>query len=154
MSSVARTPLRRLHHAVETAKFIGSKGPYRSLHVDFSSLHSFLPPLPHTQIHTYSQALFPGKPVPKPPLLKLKSHAPIPDQLTNPSDRTMLALDCQFFNPVLNSRQRSAVSRILGARCRPAPYILFGPPGTGKTVTVVEAILQVSGCGNGVCDIM
>lgn len=149
MSSVARTPLRRLHHAVETAKFIGSKGPYRSLHMDFSSLHSSLPP-PHMN----TQALFPGKPVPKPPLLKLKSHAPIPDHLTNPSDRTMLALDCQFFNPVLNSRQRSAVSRIVGARCRPAPYVLFGPPGTGKTVTVVEAILQVSGCGNGVCDIM
>ena len=48
-----------------------------------------------------------------------------------------------FYNPILNDRQKSAVTRIVGARCRPMPYVLFGPPGTGKTVTVVESILQV-----------
>ncbi|KAJ8260425.1 hypothetical protein GJAV_G00181950 [Gymnothorax javanicus] len=42
-----------------------------------------------------------------------------------------------------NPEQRSAVQNIVSGLSRPAPYLVFGPPGTGKTVTLVEAIKQV-----------
>ncbi|NXA05303.1 SDE3 helicase, partial [Sapayoa aenigma] len=42
-----------------------------------------------------------------------------------------------------NEEQCRAVTHIVTGVSRPAPYLIFGPPGTGKTVTVVEAIKQV-----------
>ncbi|XP_073906849.1 helicase MOV-10 isoform X3 [Castor canadensis] len=42
-----------------------------------------------------------------------------------------------------NPEQLQAMKHIVLGTTRPAPYIIFGPPGTGKTVTLVEAIKQV-----------
>ncbi|MCO5598040.1 hypothetical protein L7F22_052129 [Adiantum nelumboides] len=53
--------------------------------------------------------------------------------------------DADVFLPInrdLNEEQRSCVSEILKKAGGP-PYLIHGPPGTGKTVTVVEAVLQV-----------
>ncbi|KAM6976888.1 putative helicase mov-10-B.1 [Aplochiton taeniatus] len=51
----------------------------------------------------------------------------------------------RFFDRQLeqNPEQYKAVQSILAGSSRPAPYLVFGPPGTGKTVTLVEAIKQV-----------
>uniref|UniRef100_A0A671PPN9 RNA helicase n=1 Tax=Sinocyclocheilus anshuiensis TaxID=1608454 RepID=A0A671PPN9_9TELE len=51
----------------------------------------------------------------------------------------------RLFNQHLerNPEQYSAVCNIVAGTSKPAPYLVFGPPGTGKTVTIVEAIKQV-----------
>jgi hypothetical protein len=42
-----------------------------------------------------------------------------------------------------NAEQFKAVNYILAGSSKPYPYILHGPPGTGKSVAIAEAIKQV-----------
>lgn len=43
----------------------------------------------------------------------------------------------------LNEEQLIAVQNIVEAKNFPLPYIIFGPPGTGKTRTIVSAIEEI-----------
>nr|XP_039250020.1 RNA helicase Mov10l1-like [Styela clava] len=70
-----------------------------------------------------------------------------PDQIYKSPKQSVVDLFVKdnnlFFNTHLNTRQKQSVQRIIYGETRNHPYILFGPPGTGKTVTLVEVILQL-----------
>lgn len=62
-----------------------------------------------------------------------------------PSKAALKPPGLNFFNRDVgnNPEQSKAVTDMLLGLHRPYPYLLFGPPGTGKTVTLVEAMKQV-----------
>ncbi|VDC03813.1 unnamed protein product [Peniophora sp. CBMAI 1063] len=70
-------------------------------------------------------------------------------QLLFPSEEDIIDVDNKVnrfrpFNPLIsgNAPQLAAVKAIANLPGGSPPFIIFGPPGTGKTITLVEAILQ------------
>jgi primosomal protein N' len=51
----------------------------------------------------------------------------------------------EWMNPAIkkNREQKSAVRNVVNRSSFPSPYVIFGPPGTGKTTAMVEAIAQI-----------
>uniref|UniRef100_A0A672P2P1 RNA helicase n=1 Tax=Sinocyclocheilus grahami TaxID=75366 RepID=A0A672P2P1_SINGR len=66
---------------------------------------------------------------------------PVGSRDVTPASPTTLRLFDQKLDN--NLEQKTAVCNIVAGTSKPAPYLVFGPPGTGKTVTIVEAIKQV-----------
>ncbi|KAJ8688713.1 hypothetical protein PTI98_013472 [Pleurotus ostreatus] len=73
-----------------------------------------------------------------------------PERLLFPASSHLLidqvpVLSLRIENPLIgeNAPQKQAVMSIVKQPPGSAPFVIFGPPGTGKTVTMVEAILQV-----------
>ncbi|XP_071375974.1 putative helicase mov-10-B.1 isoform X1 [Centroberyx affinis] len=63
------------------------------------------------------------------------------------SAKTSVSLSkLRMFNRQLesNPEQHAAIQRIVAGSSKPAPYLVFGPPGTGKTITLVEAMNQIN----------
>ncbi|GAB4835962.1 Probable RNA helicase sde3 [Ancistrocladus abbreviatus] len=70
----------------------------------------------------------------------LETELMFPSRLTR--RRVIKAYPVEPFTFSINEEQRRCVEMILGCRGAP-PYVIHGPPGTGKTMTLVEAILQL-----------
>ncbi|KAI0293934.1 P-loop containing nucleoside triphosphate hydrolase protein [Russula brevipes] len=81
--------------------------------------------------------------------LRAEHHAPrllFPESADVPASKaTSSKASLTFHDPKIenNPRQFQAVEQILALPSNSAPFIIFGPPGTGKTVTIVEAIKQI-----------
>lgn len=52
------------------------------------------------------------------------------------------ATEIQWFQQDIDDSQKTTVVQALRAECRPLPHIIHGPPGTGKTFTLIEIILH------------
>ncbi|XP_073950625.1 putative helicase MOV-10 isoform X2 [Choristoneura fumiferana] len=116
-----------IHIANIDEKFSAYYGPEALFDVRF-----LMSRVPHERAHTAVAHVFERRQLPR---LFPQPH----------NKRVELKPIYTWYNPLIqsNEEQRSAVQHILSKSSQRAPYMVFGPPGTGKTMTIVEAIIQV-----------
>lgn len=86
--------------------------------------------------HLGESFLFPTK-------IQMRERLQLQIDLDNENNLCLNDTVCQWYNPLLNVVQKRAVRNILRGEVQNMPYVIFGPPGTGKTITMVETILQL-----------
>lgn len=68
--------------------------------------------------------------------------------ISYPTNQTYVPVN-NIYNPLIRKNEQQVIAieniikRSFGRNGNRAPYIVFGPPGTGKTVTIIEAIRQI-----------
>eukprot|EP01114_Cavostelium_apophysatum_P015339 TRINITY_DN4152_c0_g1_i1.p1 TRINITY_DN4152_c0_g1~~TRINITY_DN4152_c0_g1_i1.p1 ORF type:complete len:1313 (-),score=347.23 TRINITY_DN4152_c0_g1_i1:70-3933(-) len=69
-----------------------------------------------------------------------------PKEIDLPNEEMRLAttrVEFKDLNPRLNNEQKSVVCNILNNTHGKVPYVCFGPPGTGKTFTLIETVVEI-----------
>ncbi|XP_065362208.1 probable RNA helicase armi [Calliphora vicina] len=86
--------------------------------------------------HLGEKFLFPSN-------VNMRDHPQLDVQLDAENNIISQDRSYKWYNESLNNIQKMAVFKILRGEVQNMPYVIFGPPGTGKTITLVEAILQL-----------
>jgi helicase MOV-10 len=77
-------------------------------------------------------------------LMPTRSHVAKEKGNVDRREQRKIPIRFSWASQTLNEEQQNAVKQIVQGALRPIPYVIFGPPGTGKTTTIVETVYQLA----------